>query len=80
MSNIRKGASIILAAMVLFFAVVAVLGIWGIIDVEKLFMKSVQTLVVLFVAAAILLFLFAVVFKSGDSDGQNNRPQPPPLQ
>ncbi len=72
MNMIRKASAIILSLMVVFFTVLSILAIWDIIQVEDIFKKSISTLFVLFVAAAIMLFLFAVVFK-----GDENAPRPP---
>lgn len=85
MKTIRKGAAIILAALVVFFTVVSILAIWDFIDIEDVFRKSVTTLFILFVAAAVMLFLFAVVFKQGGNEAgsgdakRNNPPTPPPM-
>jgi len=73
---LRKVASYILALLVLFFTVISILAIWDIIDVEDIFKKSILTLLVLFMSAAILLFIFSVVIKAGD---ENTGPKPPPI-
>lgn len=66
-SILRKGASIILILLVLFFTTISILAIWDIIEIEHVMSKTLGTLLVIFVAAAIMLFIFAVVFKS-DAD------------
>ena len=76
---IRKAASIIVAALVLFFTVISILAIWDIINIEKVFQKSIMTLLVLFICAAIMLFIFSVLFKSGDDNSPNQPPKPPPI-
>lgn len=71
----RKGISILLAALTLFFTVLAILGIWDVINVKNIASKSLYSILVIFVSAAILLFIFSVLYKSGDD---NFTPPPPP--
>lgn len=70
----RKGISILLAILTLFFTVLAILGIWDVIDVKHIASKSLYSILVIFVSAAILLFIFSVLYKSGDD---NFTPPPP---
>lgn len=70
----RKGISILLAVLTLFFTVLAILGIWDVIDVKHIASKSLYSILVIFVSAAILLFIFSVLYKSGDD---NFTPPPP---
>jgi hypothetical protein len=67
----RKGISILLATLTLFFATLAILGIWEIIDVKNIASKSLYSIFVLFIASAIILFIFSVIYKNGD---ENNFP------
>lgn len=73
----RKGISILLAVLTIFFTVLAILGIWDIIDVKHIASKSLYSILVIFVSAAILLFIFSVLYKSGDD---RLPPPPPPRQ
>ncbi len=75
-SNLRKIASVALVSLVLFFTTISILAIWDIIEVERIMSKTLGTLLVIFVAAAIMLFIFAVLFKSDaekdkNTDGSN---------
>jgi len=72
----RKGISVLLATITLFFTTLAILGIWDIIDIEHVASKSLYSILVIFVSAAILLFIFSVLYKSGD----DSLPPPPPKQ
>ncbi|MGB0166540.1 MAG: hypothetical protein ACPF8V_06765 [Luteibaculum sp.] len=47
----------LLTGMVFVFTAVAVLSIWEVIQVEDVMYKSIKTLVVLFVASAIVMFI-----------------------
>jgi membrane protein DedA with SNARE-associated domain len=69
-SILRKFAAIALVAMVLFFTVISILSIWGIINVEHVLSKTLTTLLVIFVSAAIMLFIFAIVFRDKDAEGK----------
>ena len=62
----RKGVSILLAILTLFFATLAVLGIWEIIDVKNIAWKSLYSIFVIFIASAIILFIFSVIYKGND--------------
>lgn len=63
MNMFRKIAAILIGLMVALITVIAILGIWDIIDVQHLFSKSIKTLAVLFISSAILMFVFSVLFK-----------------
>lgn len=67
-SILRKFAAIALVAMVLFFTVISILSIWGIINVEHVLSKTLTTLLVIFVSAAIMLFIFAIVFRDKEAE------------
>ncbi len=67
----RKGISIILALSVVLFTILAILGIWGLIDIENFAWKSFTSIIVIFVSAAILLFIFSVLYKNGDENDQH---------
>ena len=60
----RKGISILLAVLTLFFAVLAILGIWEIIEVKNIAWKSLYSIFVIFIASAIVLFIFSVIYRN----------------
>ncbi|MCO6500029.1 MAG: hypothetical protein J5I47_06590 [Vicingus serpentipes] len=72
----RKGISILLAFSVVLFTVLAILGIWEIIDIKNFAWKSFSSIMVIFVSAAILLFIFSVLYKNEDDEipPSNNQP------
>ena len=70
----RKGISILLALLTLFFTTLAILGIWDIIEIKNIAWKSLYSIFVIFIASAIILFIFSVIYKSGDD---NITPPPP---
>ena len=69
----RKGISVLLATLTLFFATLAILGIWEIIDIKNIAWKSLYSIFVIFIASAIILFIFSVIYK-GDDDHLNSPP------
>lgn len=73
----RKGISILLAILVVFFTLMSLLAIWDIIEVEHIIRKSLSSLFLIFVSATVMLFIFSVLYKGGDDKNvnQNNNPQ-----
>jgi len=69
----RKGISVILAVLTLFFTTLAILGIWEIIDIKNIAWKSLYSIFVIFIASAVILFIFSVIYK-GDDDHLNTPP------
>jgi len=68
-NNLKKISAAVLIFAVLFFASLAILSIWDIIDVEQIMRKSIYTLIVIFSAAIVILFVLSNFFKN---DGGNN--------
>ena len=63
MSNIKKAVSYVLIGLVLVFTIIALLGIWGIIDLEQVMVKVLYSLLIIFAASAVILFIFSVLIK-----------------
>lgn len=63
----RRGIAILLAVLVLFFTVMSILAVWDIINIEHIISKTLTTLLIIFVSAAVMLFIFSVLYKP-DSD------------
>lgn len=70
MNLVKKITSYLLIFLVVLFTTVALLGIWEIIPLEKVMIKMISSLVVVFASAAVVLFIFSVLIK--DSDHQQN--------
>jgi predicted RND superfamily exporter protein len=62
----RKGISILLALLALFFTVISILAVWDIINIEHIISKTLTTLLIIFISAAVMLFIFSVLYKGGD--------------
>ncbi len=52
-----------LVLLIIVFTIIAILGIWDVIDMEKVVRKLLETLVVIFASGAVILFIFSVVGK-----------------
>jgi hypothetical protein len=68
MSSIKKVIAYFLAGLVLVFCIVAILGIWNVIDLENLLSRMFQSMMVILAAATVIVFIFAIMFRSGGSD------------
>ena len=66
MNTMRKVVSYSLIALVLLFTFVAILGIWDIIDLKNVMMNSIFSLIVIFGASAVILFIYTVFMKNSD--------------
>ena len=70
---VKKIASYTLIAIVMAVTIIAILAVWDIIAVENILTKSLQSLFIIFIAAVIILFIFAVIIKDGNF---SNSPPP----
>jgi len=64
----RRAISILLALSVVLFTILAILGIWGIIDIKNFAWKSFSSVLIIFISSAILLFIFSVLYKNDRED------------
>lgn len=65
--SVKKVVSYILITLVLLFTVIAVLGVWEFIDLSNVIQKIMSSLLIIFAASAVVLFIFTVLIKD---DGQ----------
>lgn len=75
---LKRGSALILVLLVIVITLLTLGEIWGIIDLEQLYFKAFKSLVVIFVAAAVLLFIFAVFFKPENPGPRGGGNMPPP--
>jgi len=66
MLTVKKIVSYLLIFLVLVFTVIAILGIWEVIDLDYVLRKIMSSLIVIFAASAVVLFIFAVLIKEPD--------------
>lgn len=73
MNPLRKISGYLLVTIVFILTTFAILGIWGIIDFEHIIRKAITSLFIVFIAAAIILFIFTVIIREKkDSDNTVN--------
>jgi len=65
----KKIISYVLIIMVLLFTIVALLGIWGIVDLKNIMMNTIFSMIVIFAASAVILFVYTVFLKDNDNHG-----------
>ncbi|MBN2486563.1 MAG: hypothetical protein JXB34_11370 [Bacteroidales bacterium] len=63
MNSTRKTAGIVLVGLIVVFTFIAILGIWEVIDLDDVFRKILSSLLVVFVASAVVLFITTVLIK-----------------
>lgn len=72
MSNaVKKVISYFLIVLVLLFTIIALLGIWDIISLEDIIKKMFVSLMVVFAAAAVILFIFSVLIREDGPPAEN---------
>lgn len=68
METMKKIVSYILITCVLLFTIVAILGIWDIIDLKNVMMNTVFSLIVIFAASAVILFIYTVFMRDSNQN------------
>ncbi len=63
MYNVRKVAGYVLVGLIIFFTVIALLGIWDVIDIKEYITKALSSLLVIFIASAVVLFITSILIK-----------------
>jgi len=63
MNSIKKTIAYFLTGLVLLFCILAILGIWEIIDLDYLLEKMFKSMMVILASAAVIVFIFALLFR-----------------
>jgi hypothetical protein len=63
MYSFKKIISYVLIILVLVFTIIAILGIWDVINLEEVMNKILKSLLVIFAASAVILFIVSVFVK-----------------
>ncbi len=63
MKSIKKTIAYFFTVLVLIFAVIAILGIWDIIELDNLIRKMFGSVLVIMAASAVIVFLFGVLIR-----------------
>ncbi len=67
MKSIKKTIAYFFTGLVLIFAVIAILGIWDIIELDHLIRKMFGSVLVIMAAAAVIVFLFGVLIRDNEN-------------
>jgi hypothetical protein len=59
--RVKKIIAYTLAILVLLFSIVAILGIWEIVDIEDLIARMFKSLMVILAAAAVIVLIFSIL-------------------
>ena len=70
-NSVKKIISYLLIGLVLIFTIIALLGIWDIISLEEIVRKMFLSLMVVFAAAAVILFISSVLIKDAEARHEN---------
>ena len=63
---LKKTVAYILIGLVLIFTVLSILGIWEVIDLDYIMRKIVLSLLVVFAASAVMLFIFTILIRNNE--------------
>lgn len=67
-TSVKKIISYFMITLVLIFTIIALLGIWDIISLDDIIKKMFVSLMVVFAAAAVILFIFSVLIKDEEPE------------
>lgn len=59
--KIKRIIAYTLSVLVLLFSIVAILGIWDVIDIEYLISRMFKSLMVILAAAAVVVLIFSIL-------------------
>ena len=59
--RVKKIIAYTLSVLVLLFSIVAILGIWEIVDIEDLIARMFKSLMVILAAAAVVVLIFSIL-------------------
>ena len=59
--KVKRIIAYTLSALVLLFSLVAILGIWDVIDIEYLISRMFKSLMVVIAAAAVVVLIFSIL-------------------
>ncbi len=71
-TSVKKIISYFMIILVLIFTIIALLGIWEIISLDDIIKKMFVSLMVVFAAAAVILFIFSVLIKDEGPEKLDN--------
>ncbi len=70
--KVKKIFAYSLSILVLLFSVVAILGIWGLVDIEDLIARLFKSLMVILAAAAVVVLIFSILDRPERNDRRDS--------
>ena len=71
--KVKRIIAYTLSALVLLFSLVAILGIWDVIDIEYLIARMFKSLMVVLAAAAVVVLIFSILDRPERPDRSDRR-------
>ncbi|HHJ10835.1 MAG TPA: hypothetical protein ENK25_08075 [Bacteroidetes bacterium] len=68
----KKAIIWFLIILVLVFTIIALLGIWEVIDLDRVVRKLLLSLVVIFASGAVILFIYSVMGKEIEATNKDD--------
>lgn len=59
--KVKRIIAYTLSALVLLFSIIAILGIWDVVDIEDLIARMFKSLMVILAAAAVVVLIFSIL-------------------
>ncbi|HER09107.1 MAG TPA: hypothetical protein ENO20_09375 [Bacteroides sp.] len=72
--KVKKIIAYTLSILVLLFSVIAILGIWEIVDIEYLIARMFKSLMVILAAAAVIVLIFSILDRPERVDRRDEEP------
>jgi len=64
--TLKKFVGYLLVTLILIFTIIGILGVWDVINLHDVIGKFMMSLLIIFIASAVALFIFSVVLKDDD--------------
>jgi len=68
MKQVKTITAYILIALILIFTLISLLGVWDIISLDDIVKKIISSLLIIFVASAVALFIFSMFLKNQEQE------------
>lgn len=70
--KVKKIIAYSLSILVLLFSLVAILGIWEVVDIEYLIARMFKSLMVVLAASAVVVLIFSILDRPERKEGEEN--------
>lgn len=70
--RVKKIIAYTLSVLVLLFSIVAILGIWEVVDIEDLIARMFKSLMVILAAAAVVVLIFSILDRPERGDDRES--------